>query len=104
VLRQDPGGNTSAPKGSTVTLTVSKGPKTISVPDVTSQDEDTARTTLEQSGFKVKVVPQDTTDSSLDGLVLDQKPGPNSKAKPGATVTIFVGRFHETTTTTTSEP
>jgi eukaryotic-like serine/threonine-protein kinase len=99
VLRQDPVGNTQATKGSTVTLTVSKGPKTRTVPDVTSQDLETATTSLEQSGFKVKVVRQPTSDRSLDNIVLDQNPAPNAQAKPGTTVTIFVGRFEETTTT-----
>src|SRR5919206_219487 len=45
VLHQDPSANTSAPKGSTVTLTVSKGPQTTQVPDVTSIDRDTATAT-----------------------------------------------------------
>jgi eukaryotic-like serine/threonine-protein kinase len=98
VLSQDPRANTEAPKGSTVTLRVSKGPQTISVPDVTRIDLDVARTTLEESGFRVKVVRQPTDDPSLDNIVLDQDPSPNAQAKPGTTVTIFVGRFQETTT------
>ncbi|HYZ78330.1 MAG TPA: Stk1 family PASTA domain-containing Ser/Thr kinase [Gaiellaceae bacterium] len=101
VLHQDPAANTSAPKGSTVTLTASKGPTTTAVPEVTSLDVDTARTTLEQSGFKVKVVRQTTTDPSQENIVLDQDPPPNSQAKPGTTVTIFVGRFSVQTTSTT---
>jgi serine/threonine-protein kinase len=103
VLSQDPGGNTLAAKGSTVTLTVSKGPTTAQVPDVTSLDRETAASTLEQSGFKVKVVRQKISDPSQDNIVLDQDPPPNSRAKPGATVTIFVGRFEGGTTTSTSE-
>jgi eukaryotic-like serine/threonine-protein kinase len=99
VLRQEPGGNTEAPKGSTVTLTVSKGPQTRAVPDVTSQDLETARTTLEESGFRVKVVRQPTSDESLDNIVLDQNPAPGTQAKPGTTVTVSVGQFQETTTT-----
>jgi serine/threonine-protein kinase len=98
VLGQDPRANTEAPKGSTVTLTVSKGPQTRAVPEVTRIDLDVARTTLEESGFKVKVVHQPTNDPSLDNIVLDQDPAPGTQAKPGATVTIFVGRFQETTT------
>jgi beta-lactam-binding protein with PASTA domain/predicted Ser/Thr protein kinase len=101
VLRQDPGANTDAPKGSTITLTVSKGPQTTQVPDVTTLDADTAQSTLEQSGFKVKVAKQQTNDPSQENVVLDQKPSPNSQAKPGATVTIFVGNFVSDTTSTT---
>jgi serine/threonine-protein kinase len=108
VLHQDPGGNETAPKGSAVTLTVSKGPQTVQVPDVTTLDVDTATTTLEQSGFKVKVMHQPTNDPSQENVVLDQNPAPNAQAKPGATVTIFVGHFSaqttSTTTTTTTGP
>jgi serine/threonine-protein kinase len=93
VLSQDPGGNTSAPIGSTITLTVSKGPTEIQVPDVTTLDKDTASSTLESSGFKVKIVPQDTTDPTAENIVLDQSPKGNSSAAQGSTVTIFVGRL-----------
>ena len=104
VLRQDPSANTTAPKGSTITLTVSKGPQTTTVPDVTSLALDTARATLEQSGFKVKVMRQPVNDPSLGGIVLDEQPSPNSQAKPGTVVTIFVGQFPSQTTTTTTTP
>ena len=105
VLSQDPGGNTLAPEGSTITLAVSKGPKTTQVPDVTSIDEQTATTTLQQSGFKVKVVRQQVADPSQNNVVLDESPPPNSQAKPGTTVTIYVGHFGgQTTSTTTTGP
>jgi beta-lactam-binding protein with PASTA domain/predicted Ser/Thr protein kinase len=105
VLAQDPQAGASAPKGSTITLTVSKGPQTTQVPDVTTLDPDLARSTLEQSGFKVKVVKEPTNDPSQDNVVLDQKPAPNERAKPGSTVTIFVGHFvNQTTTTTANTP
>jgi eukaryotic-like serine/threonine-protein kinase len=102
VLAQDPQAGATAPKGSTITLTVSNGPQTTDVPDVTTLDADTARSTLEQSGFKVKVVKQPVDDPSQENVVLDQKPAPNEKAKPGSTVTIFVGSFVDQTTTTTA--
>ncbi len=90
VVDQSPSG--SAPKGSTIQLSVSKGPKESSVPDVTSQDEASARSTLESAGFKVKVQHQDVTDPGLVGIVLSQNPTGNSTAKQGSTVTIVVGQ------------
>jgi eukaryotic-like serine/threonine-protein kinase len=93
VVAQDPAGGASAARGATVTLSVSKGPKTSSIPDVTSQDEDTARATLEDSGFRVSVQDEDTTDPASDGLVLSQDPPGGTQAKPGTTVTIVVGRL-----------
>jgi len=93
VIDQQPKGGGSAARGSTVTLYVSKGPKEATIPDVTSQDEASAQQTLEQSGFSVDVQEQDTTDPSQDGIVLDQDPVGGTKAKPGTTVTITVGKL-----------
>jgi eukaryotic-like serine/threonine-protein kinase len=102
VLKQDPLANTMAPKGSTIALTVSKGPTQKPVPPVTTLDKDTAIATLKDSGFKVKVVPQDTNDPGAENIVLDQSPAPNDLANPGAVVTIFVGRLVSGTDTTTT--
>jgi serine/threonine-protein kinase len=63
------------------------------VPDVTAQDEDSARSTLEQSGFVVQVQRQDVNDPGLEGIVLSQSPTGGTKAKQGSTVTITVGRL-----------
>jgi eukaryotic-like serine/threonine-protein kinase len=91
VVDQSPSG--SAPRGATIRLSVSKGPKTLSVPDVTSQDEESAASTLRSSGFEVEVQRQDVNDPGLEGIVLDQNPTGGSRAKKGSTVTITVGRF-----------
>jgi len=107
VIGQSPAANTFAVKGSTVTLTVSKGPQTSGVPGVEGTDEQTAKSQLEASGFKVKVEHEDTTDEGLDGIVMRQDPAPGTQAKPKTKVTIVVGRFkaappEETTTETTT--
>jgi beta-lactam-binding protein with PASTA domain/predicted Ser/Thr protein kinase len=93
VIDQDPAGNTLAAKDSTVTLSVSKGPETTVVPDVTSQDQQIATETLRASGFKVKVEREDVDNEDFDGIVLSQDPPGDTEAEPGSTVTIFVGRF-----------
>ena len=93
VVEQSPAGNALVAEGTTVTLAVSKGPAESTVPDVTSQDEETARTTLEQSGFKVEVVREPTDDDTADGIVLSQDPEGGTKAPQGATVTITVAEF-----------
>ena len=91
VVDQSP--SSRAPKGSTITLSVSKGPPMSTVPGVTAQDEGSAQSTLEQSGFTVQVQRQDVNDPGLDGIVLSQSPTGGSKAKQGSTVTIIVGRL-----------
>jgi beta-lactam-binding protein with PASTA domain len=93
VIDQKPRGGEGLTRGGTVTLYVSKGPKTSTIPDVTSQDEDSARQTLERSGFTVDVQDEVVTDPSQDGIVLTQDPPGGTEAKPGSTVTITVGRL-----------
>jgi beta-lactam-binding protein with PASTA domain/predicted Ser/Thr protein kinase len=93
VVNQSPSG--TAPSGATINLSVSKGPKTSSVPDVTSQDEQSARDTLTSSGFKVQVQRQDVSDPGLEGIVLDQSPTGGTQAKKGTIVTITVGRLSQ---------
>jgi eukaryotic-like serine/threonine-protein kinase len=107
VIDQTPAPNNFAPKGSTVTLTVSKGPTTTGVPNVENEDEQTARSQLEASGFRVRVEREDTTDEGLDGFVLRQDPPPGTQVKPNSKVTIVVGRYNapppaDTTTETTT--
>jgi eukaryotic-like serine/threonine-protein kinase len=93
VVGQTPGAGSEAAKGSTVTLQVSEGPATSTVPDVTSQDEASARSELRTSGFRVSVVREDTEDPSLDGLVTSQDPPGGTELEPNEVVTIFVGRL-----------
>jgi beta-lactam-binding protein with PASTA domain len=107
VVNQSPEPGGQVPVGSKVTLEVSKGPKTVLVPDVTGLDEDQARSALEDAGFKVKVKETEVFDATQNGIVVDQNPPANGNAKPGSKVVITVGRFTEQTTTaptTTTTP
>jgi beta-lactam-binding protein with PASTA domain/predicted Ser/Thr protein kinase len=100
VVDQDPNGGSSSSKGSTITLSVSKGPVTAAVPDVTNQDVTIAQTTLEAAGFRSRVVLEDIDDPGFDGLVISQDPVAGTQAKPNSRITLFVGRFTGETTTT----
>jgi eukaryotic-like serine/threonine-protein kinase len=102
VTDQDPSGGSQGSNGSTVTLTVSKGPSTAAVPDVTTQDVSIAQTTLDAAGFRTRVVLEDTDDPTQDGIVMSQDPIGSTQAKPNSLVTLFVGRFVSSTTTTTT--
>jgi beta-lactam-binding protein with PASTA domain/tRNA A-37 threonylcarbamoyl transferase component Bud32 len=99
VIGQDPPSGSTEAEGSTVTLTVSKGPSTVTVPDVTSNDLDTAIATLESAGFAYRVTYETTTDINEDGIVLDQNPPGFSEAKPGTTIVLTVGQYEAPTTT-----
>ena len=102
VVDTDPKPGSSVAPGSSVTLLVSKGPKAQQVPSVENLDVDTAQSILQDSGFKSKIVYQDTTDGSLDGVVITQSPEPGTKAPAGTVVTLTVGRLIQETATTTT--
>jgi eukaryotic-like serine/threonine-protein kinase len=104
VIAQSPDAGTYQPPNSTITLSVSKGPTTSTVPDVTSISQSDAVAQLKASGFKVSIVSQAVTDPSQDGIVQTQDPAGGTKFPPGTTVTIAVGKFSGTTTAPTGPP
>ncbi|MFF3210616.1 Stk1 family PASTA domain-containing Ser/Thr kinase [Streptomyces sp. NPDC002886] len=85
VANQSIGAGSQAAAGDTVTLTVSKGPRQIPVPDVTGQEADAARATLEGLGFKVKV---DKPFLSFSNTVDSQSVPAGQNAAEGSTITI----------------
>ena len=101
VVDQSPSGGTESDRGTTVTLSVSRGPSTVAVPDVTFQDATVAQATLENSGFRVRQVVEQTDDPALDGIVTAQEPVGSTQAEPNSLVTIYVGSFEGASTDTT---
>ncbi|MFB7539717.1 Stk1 family PASTA domain-containing Ser/Thr kinase [Streptomyces zaomyceticus] len=76
-----------AAEGDTITLTVSKGPKLVEVPDVTGETTDDARTALEEAGFEVEVK---KSFPYLGDTVASQSVEGGSTAPEGSTVTITI--------------
>ena len=74
-------------KGDEVSITVSKGPEPIEVPDVTFESKDSAIETLEDAGFEVKV---DELYGGILGVVRFQNPEGGSLTSPGTEITISV--------------
>ncbi|WP_078966573.1 Stk1 family PASTA domain-containing Ser/Thr kinase [Streptomyces sp. WM6378] len=72
-------------KGDSVTLTVSKGPRMIPVPQVTGQKAADAQKSLEAAGFKVKV---DRGFPFLSDEVSGQSVAAGVQAPEGSTITI----------------
>jgi eukaryotic-like serine/threonine-protein kinase len=107
VISEDPPPNSQIPAGSQVTLTVSKGPGSVQVPDVTTQNQTDATTILTDAGFTVAVNYAPVTDLAQVGIVLSQTPVGGANGKPNQVVTITVGQVPSgpgggTTTTTTT--
>jgi serine/threonine-protein kinase len=102
VIDQSPSGGSRARKGSSVTVVVSKGLGDVTVPNVVGESKDAAISDLHASNLAARVVTQTTTDANADGIVQRQTPGAGNKLPQGEAVTIFVGKFKQTTTTTTT--
>ncbi|MGW3116384.1 Stk1 family PASTA domain-containing Ser/Thr kinase [Streptomyces sp. NPDC001107] len=88
VAAQTPAGDSRAADGDTVTLTLSKGPEMVEVPDVTGDSVDDAHKALEGAGFKVD------EDRGLLGLfgdtVKNQSVKGGQTAPKGSTITIKI--------------
>ncbi|MCL6673440.1 Stk1 family PASTA domain-containing Ser/Thr kinase [Streptomyces panaciradicis] len=88
VAAQTPTGDGRAAEGDTVTLTLSKGPVMVEVPDVTGDSVDDAHKALEGAGFKVD------EDRGLLGLFGDTVKAQSVKggqtAPKGSTITIKI--------------
>jgi eukaryotic-like serine/threonine-protein kinase len=109
VVASDPPPGTSVSKGSKVTLSVSKGPATTQVPDVSNQNQADATSILQSAGLTVAIITDPVTDPSQDGVVIAQDPAAGADAKQGEVVTIHVGQLSgspggDTTTTSPAPP
>ncbi len=108
VVAETPQAGTAVPRGTKITLSVSKGPATTQVPDVTGMSQSTAESLLTGAGLTPSVVYDPVTDPAQDGVVISTDPAPNSDAKSGDVVIIHIGQLQSgdggTTTTTTPTP
>ncbi|KQX82084.1 Stk1 family PASTA domain-containing Ser/Thr kinase [Streptomyces sp. Root1310] len=88
VAAQTPEEGSEAAEGDTVTLTLSKGPEMVEVPDVVGASVDDAKSLLEQSGFEVE------EDRGLLGIfgdtVKSQSVDAGDRAPKGSTITITI--------------
>jgi serine/threonine-protein kinase len=88
VISTSPSANSSATKGTKVTVTVSKGKKTIQVPDVRGLSLDQARGELRAAGL----VPGNIYGPPNGNRVIETSPSAGSKAERGDSVDLFVRR------------
>jgi serine/threonine-protein kinase len=86
VIAQTPA-NGRVPKGSTVTLRVSKGPELIRVPEVRGERFEDAKRKLEALGLVVK---DSHVRNGRGEIVLDQNPAPGEMVRRGTEVTLVM--------------
>ena len=87
VVSQRPRPGEKVPKGSTVTIEVSKGPELVAVPDVSGAATSAeAAAIIRRAGLTPGVV-----SGSSEGSPSGTKPGTGTEVKPGTTVDIVQG-------------
>jgi eukaryotic-like serine/threonine-protein kinase len=93
VVRSSPPGGSTATRGSTVVLTVSKGPKLIKVPVLVGAQRSLAVQQIRSRGLSPNV--EEEESSAATGEVIRQSPSAGSELPRGASVTIVVSRGEE---------
>jgi len=102
VIDQSPDGGSNVRRGSSVTVILSGGVGKVVVPNVVGESRQEAGADLQAAGLNVRVVKQTTDDPNSDDQVITQSPTAGARLPRGEAVTIFVGKFKESTTTTTT--
>jgi serine/threonine-protein kinase len=88
VLSSDPAAEEEVRCQSTVTLTVSKGPNLVTLPDLLGDPQEVAEAELRRLGLIPNVDTRDADEP--EGTVIEQDPGPDSRLQRGTEVTIVV--------------
>ena len=92
VSRQTPDGGESAEKGTTVDLTISTGPETVTMPSVQNLQYDVAKDRLEGDPYNFKVTKKEVDDSAPKGQVLNTTPLAGEQVQVGDKVTLYVSK------------
>jgi eukaryotic-like serine/threonine-protein kinase len=91
VIRQSPNRDVEIEKGKTVTITVSRGPAPVEVPDVAGKSREEATATLEALGFTVSVI-REFSDAVDEGKAIRTDPAAGTSAPNGSEVTLVVSK------------
>jgi eukaryotic-like serine/threonine-protein kinase len=93
VVHSEPGGGSTATKGSTVVLFVSRGPKLTKVPVLVGAQREAAVQRLRSRGLEASISEEESSEPK--GRVIQQSPDAGSQVEPGSTVTIVVSSGEE---------
>ncbi|MEI2777931.1 MAG: Stk1 family PASTA domain-containing Ser/Thr kinase [Tetrasphaera sp.] len=90
VVKQEPDGNTSRREGSLVTLTVSSGPKVVSVPNVIGKSRTTAAKMLADAGLEIGTLTRTDSQEQKTGRVVLTEPAAYTQVHEGDTVNVTI--------------
>jgi len=92
VISQSPSAGSELPRGSTVSIVVSKGEEQARVPNVIGKERKEAVEAVREAGLEPSVSEEETEVPSQVGRVTDQFPPPAAEVEPGSPVTLTVGK------------
>ncbi|HGF1449050.1 TPA: Stk1 family PASTA domain-containing Ser/Thr kinase [Streptococcus suis] len=92
VIKTSPNANTSHQKGTTVTVTVSKGVEPVEVPDVTGKSLSEATQMLKSAGLIVGTTTEEFSDQVESGYVISSDPVATTTLEKGTAVNLVVSK------------
>lgn len=92
VVSQDPPAGAALDQARSVLVTLSSGPSEIAVPKLLGQPVSKAKDALKEAGLELGDIVWTELAETSSGVVLNQNPLPDAKAKPGDKVSITVNR------------
>ena len=92
VISQDPAGGELMEPGTTITLTVSTGKETATMPALGSYNFEDAKNLLESDQYQLKVEKEERDSSAPQDEVINSNPPEGSEVEKGSTVTLYVSR------------
>lgn len=98
VMQQNIKGGTMVDKNSTVILTISIGPESITIPNLTGYLQKEATEALEAMGLAVDIIKEEYSDLYVAGKVIRVEPESNTQVAPGTKVTMYVSKGKERVT------
>lgn len=90
VATQDPAAGTKVEKGSTVTFSLSSGPESVSIPDITGMSEKEAQAALSNAGLTGSLSDRKASDKVAEGDIISQSPSAGKKVSKGSKVSYVI--------------
>lgn len=99
LIKQYPERDSEVPKGTTIELTISKGPevKLVTISNYLGQNVDVVKSELEALGLTVILQEQKTDIESEEAVVLNQSLESGTKISAGAKITLIYGKYEAKT-------
>jgi serine/threonine-protein kinase len=97
VTRTDPPAGKAVPIATRITIFVSRGAPTVSMPSVIGETQAKAKADLEAKGFTVQTL--NRLDAANAGRVVDQNPAPGTQVPPNSNVILTIAIWPASTTT-----